>query len=139
MLILNRVNNENYNSVSWPFVSIDCLQIWKPPCTFFCWYLLLTWPWRHGWNNVSRDHGIHDEFVYLTKPVVLCTISKRILCWSILALEPIANFCQFLGYWILMNWPRDHYKKGNLLHMQNLYVVFGTIWKIVSSRLFLSK
>ena len=31
-------------------------------------------------NNVSRDHCIKDKFVSLAKPIVLCTIRKRILC-----------------------------------------------------------
>ena len=50
------------------------------------------WPSK----NMSRDHCIKDKFASLAKPIVLCTIRKRILCWSILALKPIANFCLFL-------------------------------------------
>ena len=30
--------------------------------------------------NVSRDHGMKGEFVSFAKPIVLCTIGKRILC-----------------------------------------------------------
>ena len=57
------------------------------------------WPSK----NVSRDHDIEDEFVSLAWPIVLRTFRNRILCWSILKLEPIAHFCSFLGYWTSKN------------------------------------
>ena len=50
------------------------------------------WPAK----NVSLDHCMNDEFVSPAKPIVLCTIRKRISCWWILALKPIANFYPFL-------------------------------------------
>ena len=71
-------------------------------------------------NNASRDHGIKYEFVSLAKPIVLCTFRKRILCWSILGSEPIANFCPFLGYWTIKNGSRNHDVKGDFLLMRNL-------------------
>ena len=74
--------------------------------------------WRS--KNTSRDHGIKDEFVYLAKPIVLCTIRKRILCWSILALEPKANSRTFLSYWTSKNGSLDPDVKGNLPLIQNL-------------------
>ena len=39
------------------------------------------------------------ELVSLAKPIVLCTTRKRILCWTIFTVEPIADFCPILGYW----------------------------------------
>ena len=68
------------------------------------------------------------KFVSLTKPIVLCTIGKRILCWSIFATEPIADFCPLMGYWPLKNGSRDHNVKRNSLLLAKL-IVFGTIGK----------
>ena len=44
-----------------------------------------TWPWCKG------------EFVSLAKTCLFDTIGKRILCWSIIAIEPIADFNLFLS------------------------------------------
>ena len=58
-------------------------------------------------KNVSRDHDIEDEFVSLGKPIVLCTIRKRILCWSILALElfGLLNFKE----WVMWPWWKGEF------------------------------
>ena len=79
-------------------------------------------PFISNWRskNTSRDHGINDEFVHLTKLIVLCTVRKRILCWSILVLEPKAKFRTSLSYWTSKNGSHDPDVKGNLLLMQNL-------------------
>ena len=53
------------------------------------------WPSK----NALHDHGIKVEFVSFAKPIVLCTIGKRILCLSIFAVESIADFCHSWGYW----------------------------------------
>ena len=72
-------------------------------------------------KNALRYHGIKDEFVSLAKSIVLSTIGKIILRWSILALKSIANFCLLLGYWTSKDGSRDHHVKGNMLHIQNLW------------------
>ena len=59
-------------------------------------------------KNASRDHVVKGEFVSLAKPIVLCTTGKRILCWSIFAIESIADFCPFWGHWTSKNGSRDH-------------------------------
>ena len=85
------------------------------PIAGFCPFISY-WPSK----NASRDHGIKDVFVYLAKPIALGTIRKRILCWPILALEPIANFSTFLNYWTSKNGSCDPDVKVNLLLIQNL-------------------
>ena len=88
-------------------------------------------------KNASRDHGKKDEFVSLARPIVLCTFRKRILCWSILTLEPIAHFCPFLGYWTSKNSHVTMMLRGICFSWKP--VVFGTVGKIILLRLFLSK
>ena len=66
------------------------------------------WPSK----NASRAHGMKKKFVSLPKPILLCTTGKRTLCWSIFAIESIADFCPFWDYWPSKNWPRDHDVKG---------------------------
>ena len=56
-------------------------------CTFFGHWLS---------KNASRDHGIKGEFVSFAKPIVLCTIGKRILCWSIFAIDQSINWSLYL-------------------------------------------
>ena len=85
------------------------------PISGFCPFMGY-WPSK----NASRYHVIKDEFVSLAKPIVLSTIRKRILCWSILALDSMANLCPFLGCWTSKNGSCDHDVKGNLPLMQNL-------------------
>ena len=64
---------------------------------------------------MPHDHGIKCEFVSDAKSVVVCTTEKRILCWSIFAIEPISGF---LGYWPSESGSHD--AKGNLLLIQIL-------------------
>ena len=71
-------------------------------------------------KNMSCDHSTEDEFVSLTKPIVLWTTGKKILCWSIFEIEPVAYFWPFLGYWRSQNLSRDNDVKGNLCFMQNV-------------------
>ena len=71
----------------------------------FCWYLLVTWPWRHGWKNL------------LTKPLKFGVNGKRIFCWAIFALEPITDTCPYLGYWPSKNAPRYHILKSEFVSL----------------------
>ena len=57
----------------------------KITVNIFYWFMLVTWPWRHGWR------------ILLTKLIKFGADGKRILCQSIFAIEPIAGFCP-LGY-----------------------------------------
>ena len=40
-----------------------------------------------------------SEKVLLTEPTKSGLNRKKILCWSVFAIEPIAVFCLFMGYW----------------------------------------
>ena len=51
------------------------------------------WPAK----NWLRDHHVKGDFVSLAKPIVFGTTGKIILCWSIIAIEPIADFSLFQG------------------------------------------
>ena len=82
------------------------------------------WPSK----NAPGGHGIKGEFVSLAKPIILCTIGKRILCWSIFATELLADFCPFWDYWPSKNWPRDHDVKGEFASLAKPFV-FGTTEK----------
>ena len=93
------------------------------PIAGFCLFMGY-WPSK----NASRDHGMKDEFFSLAKPNVLCTIRKKILCWSTLAIESIADICPFWCYWSSKNWPRDHDVKGDFVSLVK-YIVFGTTGK----------
>ena len=72
-------------------------------------------------NNGSRDHSAKNKFVSLTKSIVLCTIGKRILCWSIFATEPAANFVCF---WVidLQRMVTRPWYKGNFASIEKLIV-----------------
>ena len=95
------------------------------PIAYFC-PILVYWPSK----NASCDYNVIGEFVSLAKPIVLCTIRKRILCWWIFALEPIADFCPFLGYWPSKSGSRDHDVKGEFVSLAKS-MVFGTVGKII--------
>ena len=82
------------------------------------------WPSK----NTSRGHGISGEFVSLEEPIVFCTIGERILCWLIFAIESIADFCQFWGYWPLKNESHDHDVEGKFVSLAKP-IVFGTTGK----------
>ena len=73
----------------------------------------------------------------LTKPINFGVNGKKILCWSV-AIEPIADFCSFLGYWPSKSGSRHHDVKGEFVSLAKS-MVFGTVGKIISFRLFLSK
>ena len=52
----------------------------------------------YNWMNAPRDLGIKGEFISLANPIALCIIWKTILYWSIIAIEPKADFSLFWGY-----------------------------------------
>ena len=162
---LEKIHNQQKNAIR---IVLEYVQIWKSPSTFFagtCYSrdhdvmgetFLLTKPINFDVNgkkilwwsifaiepiadfclffgywpskNTSRDHGIRGEFVSLAKPVVLCTIGKRILCWSIFAVESIADFCRLRGYWPSKNRSCDHDIKGEFVSLAKR-IVFGTTRK----------
>ena len=73
---------------------IFCWSIFSvQPITDFCPFLLVL-----TFKESLRDHGINGEFVSLANRIVLCIIWKKNLCWSIIAIEPIATFSLFWGY-----------------------------------------
>ena len=94
--------------------------------SWFSWFLslfgLLTL------KNASRGHGIKGEFVSLAKSMVLCNIGKRILCWSIFAIESVADFFPFWGYWLSKKWSRQHDVKGEFVSLPKR-IIFGTTGK----------
>ena len=53
----------------------------------------------------------------LTKPINFGVNRKRILCWSIFAIEPLADFCPFLAYWPSKNASHDHGIKGGFVSL----------------------
>ena len=53
--------------------------------------LLGYWPSK----KASRGHGIKGEIISLAKPIVLCTTGKIISCWTIFAVESIADIFPF--------------------------------------------
>ena len=97
------------------------------PIADFC-PILGYWPSK----TASREYNVMGEFVSLAKPIVLCTIGKRISCWSIFEIELKADFCPFLGYGYSNGGSHDHNVKGESM-------VFGIVGKIISFRLFFSK
>ena len=54
----------------------------------------------------------------LTKLIKFGVSVKVIFCWSIFAIEPIADFCPFLGYWPSKNASRDHGIKGEFVSLE---------------------
>ena len=48
------------------------------------------------------------ENVCSQKPINFGVNGKKILCWSIFGIEPVADFCPILGYWPSKNVSRDH-------------------------------
>ena len=55
-----------------------------------------------------------------------------------ISLEPIADFCPFLGYWPSKSGSHDHDVKGEFVSLAES-MVFGTVGKIIPFRLFLPK
>ena len=106
-------------------IVLEHVQIWKITVYIFCWYIPVTWPWRHGWN------------ILLIKPIIFGVNGKKIFCWSIFAIEPIAGFCPFLGYWPSKNASRDHDIKDKFVSFANsivLYIIGKRIlcWSIIA-------
>ena len=105
---------------------ISCWSIFPiKPIAYFCRFLGY-WPSK----NTSRDHGIQGDFVSFAKPIILCTIEKKILCWSTFSIESIVDIYPFWSYWSSKNWPRDHDEKGDFISLVK-YIVFGTTGKSV--------
>ena len=105
---------------------ISCWSIFAiKPIAYFCRFLGY-WPSK----NTSRDHGIQGDFVSFAKPIILCTIEKKILCWSTFSIESIVDIYPFWSYWSSKNWPRDHDEKGDFISLVK-YIVFGTTGKSV--------
>ena len=96
-------------------------QIWKSPCTFFA---SIWW---------SCDHDVMGENFLLTKSINFGVNEKIILCWSTFAIEPIADFCPFWGYWPSKNGSRDHDVQGIKGEFVSLAkpIVFGTTGRII--------
>ena len=87
------------------------VHIWKLLCTFF------------AITCSSRDHDVMGEKNLLTKPIKFGVNGKRILCWSIFALEPITGTCQYLGYWPSKNASRDHGLQGEFVSLAKRIVL----------------
>ena len=81
-------------------------------------------------NNWPRYHDVKGEFVSFAKNIVFGTTEKRNLCWSVIAIEPIADFRLFLGYWSSRNWSHDYDKKGEFVSLSKP-IAFGTAGKNV--------
>ena len=57
------------------------------------------------------------EKVLLTKLIKFSVSGKRILCWSVFAIKPKADFCSFLGYWPSKNTSCAHGIKGEFVSL----------------------
>ena len=79
-------------------------------------------------KECTRNHGIKDEFVFLAKPILLCIIGRRILRWSVFAIEPTADFAPFWGCWPSKNGSCDHDVKGEFVSLAKTFV-YGTTGK----------
>ena len=58
------------------------------------------------------------EFVSLTKYNVFGATGKTTSCWSMFAIEPIAEYSLFLNYWPSKNGSRDHDVKGESVSLE---------------------
>ena len=59
----------------------------------------------------------------LTKPINFGVNGKKILCWSLFAIKPIADFCSILGYWPSKNASRD-YNAGEFVSLAKPIVLY---------------
>ena len=91
------------------------------------WPFLSYWPSKNAWCG----HGIKGKFVSLSKPIILCSIGKITLCWSIFEIESIADFYPFWRYWPWKNWPCDHDIKGEFSSLVKPIVIGTPIRRIV--------
>ena len=85
------------------------------------------WPSKNAWCG----HGKKWKLVFLSKPIILCSIGKIILCWSTFAIESIADFYPFWRYWHWKNWPCDHDVKGEFSSRVKSIVIGTPIRRIV--------
>ena len=60
----------------------------------------------------------------LTKPINFGVNENKILCWSIFGIEPIADFCPILGYWLSKNASRDHGIKDRVVSLAKPTTLF---------------
>ena len=79
-------------------------------------------------------HVTKGEFVSFAKHIVFVTTGKRILWWSIIAIESIADFSLFLSYWSSRNGSRGYRIKSEFVSLAKP-IVFGTAGKKVVCRL----
>ena len=67
-------------------MSIEGSIISTEPITDFCSFLAYC-----PSNDPSLDHDVKGKFVPPAKPIAFGTNGKRILCWSMFTIEPIAH------------------------------------------------
>ena len=79
-------------------------------------------------NNPSLDHDVKGKIVSLVKRIVFGTNGKRILCWSMFAIEPIAHFSLLPDNWLEKNGSIDHNVKGEFASLEK-HIVFGATGK----------
>ena len=84
-------------------------------------------PWKFFASICSsRDHDVMGETFLLIKPIKFDVNGKRILCWSVFAIEPIPDFCLFSGYWSSKNSSRDRGRKGEFISLAIAIVLCTT-------------
>ena len=99
--------------------SIFATELLADFCPFWDYWPSKNWP---------RDHDVKGEFASLAKPIVFGTTEKRILCSSIIAVESIADFSLFVGYWPSKNGSHDYDVKGEFVSLAKP-ILFGTAGK----------
>ena len=112
--------------VNWK--KILCWSIFAiEPLANFC-------PFLGYWHseNASLDRGIKSEFISLIKPILLCSMGERILCWSLFTIESIAVFCPYWGYWPSENGWHEHDVNGEFVSLAKTFV-FGTAGKRINN------
>ena len=87
------------------------------------WFLSFYWPSK----NESCDQDVKGEFVSLARRFVFGTTGKRILCWSIIAVEPGMILVSVSGL-LTFSGSRDHDVKGEFVSLAKP-IVFGTTVK----------
>ena len=66
--------------------------------------------------DIVLEHQQIWKFL-LTKLIKFSVNGKRILCWSVFAIKPKADFCSFLGYWPSKNTSCAHGIKGEFVSL----------------------
>ena len=64
------------------------------------------------------------EKCLLTKPIKFGVNKKRISFRSIFVIEPVANFCPFLGYWPSKNASRHRRIKGEFVSLTKPIILY---------------